>query len=239
MRIAPSQPVVWFGEIIAIVTSKTNPHQSETPTTVLELVANVHGFFDRLKVSGVQIYNEFSLQHELGVYLRSVVAQDSCRVQFERPTGFFGIPSDQLLKKEIDIAVFGPDQTHKAAIELKFPRNGQYPEQMFSACKDVAFLEQLVERGFESGLFVMAADDKLFYQGADAGGVYSCFRSGKPICGLIRKPTGAKNESFTMRGSYILTWHKLPDLELRYACISVVPAIAKLAAIAKPLDLGA
>jgi hypothetical protein len=46
---------------------------------------------------------------------------------------------------------------------LKFPRNGQYPEQMLNACKDVAFLEQLVERGFDGGLFVMAADDRLFY----------------------------------------------------------------------------
>ncbi len=32
---------------------------------MLELVANVHAFFDRLKVSGIEIYNEFSLQHEL------------------------------------------------------------------------------------------------------------------------------------------------------------------------------
>jgi hypothetical protein len=36
---------------------------------MLDLVANVHGFFERLKVSGVDIYNEFSLQHELGGYL--------------------------------------------------------------------------------------------------------------------------------------------------------------------------
>ncbi len=206
---------------------------------MLELVANVHAFFDRLKVSGIEIYNEFSLQHELGGYLRSVVARDKYRVQFERPAGFFGIPSDQLLKKEIDITVFSHDGTHKAAVELKFPRNGQYPEQMFNACKDVAFLEQLVERGFDSGLFVMAADDRLFYQGSDTGGVYSYFRSGKPICGLVRKPTGARDESFAIRGSYILTWRKLPDLELRYACISVIPEAAKIIAVDQRVDLDA
>ena len=204
---------------------------------MLELVANVHGFFDCLKGSGVEIYNEFSLQHELGGYLRSKLTRDNYRVQFERPTDFFGIPSDQLLKKEIDIAIFSHDRTHKAAVELKFPRNGQYPEQMFSACKDVAFLEQLVERGFDSGLFVMAADDKLFYQGSDTGGVYSYFRSGKPICGLIQKPTGAKDESFAIRGSYILTWRKLPDLELRYACLSVTPEPSKITTNAERVDL--
>src|ERR1700688_732001 len=203
-------------------TSETHSHSSGTRTTMLDLVDNVHGFFERLKVSGVDIYNEFSLQHELGGYLRSVLERDKYNVQFERPAGFFGIPCDQLLKKEIDIAIFSQDHTCKTAIELRFPRNGQYPEQMFNACKDVAFLEQLVDRGFDFGLFVMAADDKLFYQGADTGGVYSYFRSGKPICGLIRKPTGTKDELFTVRGSYLLTWHVLPDLELRYACISVI-----------------
>lgn len=194
---------------------------------MLELSANVHAFFNTLSSTKVEIYNEISLQHEFGFYLRSVLAPDSYKVQFERPTDFFGIPSEQLLKKEIDISVFSQDQTHKSAIELKFPRNGQYPEQMFSACKDVAFLEQLVEGGFESGHFVMAADDRLLYQGADTGGVYSYFRSGKPICGLIRKPTGAKDETFEIRGSYILTWHELPDLKIRYACISVPPCTAK------------
>jgi hypothetical protein len=175
----------------------------------------------------------------LGCCLHTVIPPGTCRVQFERPTDFFGIRSDQLLKKEIDTAIFGPDQADKTAIELKFPRNGQYPEQMFSACKHVAFLEQLIERGFDSGIFVMAADDRLFYQGSDTGGVYSYFRSGKPICGLIRKPAGAKDESFTIRGSYILTWHTVPDLELRYACISVAPGTAAIAAIAERLDLDA
>jgi hypothetical protein len=223
-----------------MATSETHSHHSGTPTTMLDLVANVHGFFERLKVSGVDIYNEFSLQHELGGYLRSVLGRDKYNVQFERPAGFFGIPCDQLLKKEIDIAIFSQDRSRKVAIELKFPRNGQYPEQMFNACKDIAFLEQLVERGFDGGLFVMAAEDKLFYQGADTGGsIYSYFRSGKPICGLIRKPTGTKDEFFEVRGSYILTWHQGPDLELRYACISVIPESAKIIAVSERVGVDA
>lgn len=204
---------------------------------MLKLSANVHAFFRALSSNKVEIYNEFSLQHEFGICLRSGAAPDSYNVQFERPTDFFGVPSVELLKKEIDIAVFSSDRTHKVAIELKFPRNGQYPEQMFSACKDVAFLEQLVERGFDSGLFIIAADDKLFYEGSDARGIYSHFRSRRPICGLIRKPTGKKDESFTIRGSYILAWNKLPDLDIRYACISVVPQTAKITATAGHVEL--
>ncbi len=205
--------------------------------TMLELSEHVHDFFKTLGTRRVEIYNEISLQHEIGVFLRSVIDRDAYRVQFERPTDFFGIPSAQLLKKEIDISVFSSGQTHKAAVELKFPRNGQHPEQMFSACKDVAFLEELVERGFASGLFVMAADDRLFYEGSHTEGVYAHFRSGKPICGLIRKPTGAKDESFTIRGSYNLTWNKLLDSGIRYACISVMPQTTKISATDEHVEL--
>lgn len=206
---------------------------------MLELVANVHEFFNRLRSGGVEIYNEFSLQHEVGGYLRTVIPHGTCRVQFERPSNFFGIASHQLLKKEIDIAVFSQDHVYKAAIELKFPRNGQYPEQMFSACKDVAFLEQLVDRGFDLGLFVMAADDRLFYEGSDTGGVYSHFRSGTPICGLIQKPTGTKDQSFAVRGSYILNWHQLTDSEIRYACVSVIPQTTNVTVSSKHIGLDA
>ena len=54
-------------------------------TQLTELIA---GFF-RLVASGtVEIYNEFSLQHELGIHLRSSISS-TYKVQFERPVGFF------------------------------------------------------------------------------------------------------------------------------------------------------
>ena len=50
----------------------------------------------------VEVYNEFSLQHELGVFLRNRL--DAYKVQFERNTKFFGISNT--IKHEIDIVVF-------------------------------------------------------------------------------------------------------------------------------------
>ncbi len=35
---------------------------------------------------------------------------------------------------------------------------------MFAACQDIAFLEELVDAGFDEGLFVMLVDDELFYK---------------------------------------------------------------------------
>ena len=72
----------------------------------------------------VEIYNEFSLQHELGIFLRH--RWPTYRVQFERNVSHFGAAKSGFTKRELDLAVFSPDgKTLRCAIELKFPRNGQ------------------------------------------------------------------------------------------------------------------
>jgi hypothetical protein len=85
------------------------------------LADHVHTFFTAIRTGKTEIYNEFSLQHEFGAYLRSVLAPDSYKVQFERPTDFFGIASAQLLKKEIDIAIFSLTSTAVEVISCKKP----------------------------------------------------------------------------------------------------------------------
>ena len=77
----------------------------------------------------VEVYNEFSLQHELGIFLRERLS--GYKVQFERNTKFFGIAGT--IKHEIDIVVFNDMESY--AVELKYPVNGQYPEQMYSFVK--------------------------------------------------------------------------------------------------------
>src|SRR5260370_41252409 len=78
-----------------------------------------------------EIYNEFSLQHELGMFLRGKLP--SFKVQFERNVSYFFSSKASFTKKEIDLSVFSADRSElKYAIELKYQRNGQYPEQMFN-----------------------------------------------------------------------------------------------------------
>ena len=161
--------------------------------------------FCRMVSQGVvEVYNEFSLQHEFGLFLRH--AQRDSKVQFERNVSFFFNVTDHFLKKEIDLSVFSPDrQELHYAIEFKFPRNGQYPEQMFSFCKDIAFLEQLKQAGFRNVFFIAFADDHLFYEG-NADGIYRFFRGNVPLTGMIPKPTGTQNESVMIGGQYQLQW---------------------------------
>jgi hypothetical protein len=126
--------------------------EAQARMLIESVVAAVPEFFAAVGRGAVEIYNEFSLQHELGCFLRASIPAPP-KVHFERSVEFFEPRgADQYEKKEIDIAVFTPDQRHRVAIELKYPRNGQYPEQMFSACRDIVFLEQLVAGGFSGGV---------------------------------------------------------------------------------------
>ncbi len=186
----------------------------------MDLRLHIESFFELVGAGRGEIYNEFSLQHELGIHLRSHIPEADLKVQFERPVSYFFPAMKRLGKKEIDIAVFDSGRQERSAIELKFPRNGQHPEQMFKACQDIAFLEELVALGFRTSYFVMVVDDHLFYQGTDSEGIYPYFRNQKPLQGTISKPTGAKDQNGNIRSNYQVVWK--PSGAFRYAIVPVI-----------------
>lgn len=169
--------------------------------------------------NNIDIYNEFSLQHELGIYLREVLKL--YKVQFERNVSFF-TTNNNTIKKEIDISVFSEDKNEKYAIELKCPLNGQYPEQMYSFVKDIKFMEQLKERGFTRNYCVALVSDKPFYDGKVNTGIYKYFREDRVVYGSIYKPTGQNknDEHISLEGRYEFTWHNL-DGQRKFYIIEV------------------
>ncbi len=188
---------------------------------MIDFLQRFENFFSLIANDSVEkIYNEFSLQHELGFYLRSSLTEN-LKVQFERPFSFFGLKRRTFEKKEIDIAVFTPDKSVKYAIELKYPKNGQHPEQMFKACQDICFLEQLCENGFEKCFFAMVADDARFYARTNkTDGIYQYFRGDTPINGIIQKPTGTKDHFVEIRGSYRIIWKNVSE-KLKYTVLEI------------------
>ena len=193
----------------------------------------------------VDIYNEFSLQHELGIFLRKVFKTqntESTKIQFERNISFFGLKKEDdkskeklFEKSEMDICIFKPPRdwkgepinlhkTPSTVIELKFPRNGKYPEEMFSFCEDIRFLEQLLEAGFNKAYLVIFVNDKYFYSGKCVGRngnkIYSYFRIGceKPLTGCIQKPTGKTDKKLQIKGIYQVKWHHIYK-DFKYALI--------------------
>lgn len=163
-------------------------------------------FLASVAAGQTEIYNEFSLQHELGIFLRTKLPDH--KVQFERNVSFFFRQPTSFTKREIDISIFSGRADLKCAIELKYPRNGQYPEQMFGFCKDIAFAEELCAAGFARAALMICVDDSLFHRGPIEG-IYGFFRGGRPLNGRVCKPTGAKNEEVTIRGTYAVNWRQV------------------------------
>ena len=173
-------------------------------------------FSSQIKTSEIEIYNEFSLQHELGIFLRQRLPNN--KVQFERNVSYFGFDKTNFIKKEIDISIFRKDQKLLTfAIELKFPTNGQHPEQMYSFCKDIKFTEELKSAGFERTYVVIFANDHLFYSGNQEG-IYGFFRGGKTLQGKIEKPTGKVKTEIILKGKYDIKWFDVFG-KLKYSVI--------------------
>lgn len=179
--------------------------------------------------NGIAVYNEFSLQHELGFFLRSRLKRKGYKVEFERNVSFFGI-NERLTKHEIDISIYKGDPsgncTEKYAIELKYPRNGQYPESMYSFVKDIKFMEELRANGFNGTAVLTFVDDSNFYSGEHPGDIYRYFRysdSGAttPISGVIEKPTGCSGEYCKISGSYNVNWEEI-NADMRYYIIDEI-----------------
>lgn len=179
-------------------------------------------FVEAVKQQHTEVYNEFSLQHEFGIFLRQHIS--ACKIQFERNVGFFFPQKESFIKKEIDITVFSPDKKDlRYAIELKYPRNGQYPVQMFHFCQDVAFAEELKKAGFSSTASMIFADDPLFYRDplpyrGPQPEIYGLFRGQRPLHGRVKKTTGKKEPDLIIEGNYVVEWKPISG-SLMYALI--------------------
>ena len=177
---------------------------------MLELKSLIENFFKFMQERNILIYNEFSLQHETGIYLRTAIPHYI--VQFERNVSYF-TNDNKTVKKEIDISIFSEDRSEKYAIELKYPLSGQYPEQMYSFVKDIKFMEELKERGFNKTACVVLVSDRPFYEGKVNAGIYRYFRQEYKVYGNIYKPTGANKDSefIALSGRHEFEWQSLNE----------------------------
>lgn len=190
-----------------------NGNTSERIKTILETE-----FWEYIKEKSIEIYNEQSLQFELGYYLRKVFT--NFNVYIERNTREW---IRNTTKHECDIILVNKSNEEKYAIELKFPRNGQYPESMFSFIKDIKYMEELKQAGFKDAFVLTLADDKGFYKitGKEKGddNIYLLFRGEKSesenyepiytINGEYTKPTGDNKYDIEIQGNYHVEWKKV------------------------------
>ena len=130
------------------------------------------------------IYNEYSLQYELAVYLRNglnasskiseyeIFFEKNISTCIEKSEEKFGKENEKH-KHEVDLIVIRKNEEktpiEKYAIELKFPINGQYPEQMKKFIEDMKFMKKIKDiwddEQIKNNTFCLTmVNDKNFYE---------------------------------------------------------------------------
>lgn len=179
----------------------------------------IKDFIEEISQGNIEIYNEFSIQFELAIFLRNVLSLNF-KIQLERNIDYFQLGKNQYLKKEMDIVIFDEYFHEKHCIEIKYPTNGQYPEQMFKICEDVAFIEQLVESGFKKSFSLVFAQDRPFYMKKGGAEIYEMFRCRREIGGIITKPTGKKDKIIKIQDDYKIHWKPVYK-DLKYFLVQI------------------
>ncbi len=152
----------------------------------------------------IEIYNEISFQIELGLFLRNKFPNE--KIEFERNVKKLGLTIplkknlEEAMKKEIDIYLYHKkDKKKRFAIEVKFPLNGETPEEMYQFVLDIKFMQMLKDMGFSKTYTVVLAIDKTYHTGSHQGRniddyIFKYFRyfptKGEVLTGKIYKPTG-------------------------------------------------
>lgn len=140
------------------------------------LKAHIANFIKTIQQNAdIKLYNEAGLQHELGFYLREYLPKEN-KIQLERNIEAIIGTKEGFYKTEIDL--FITNGKEKIAIELKVPINKQIPKRMELAFKDVRFLEQLKEIGFDECYFLFASNVKSFWKSRREQKIYEYFNDG-------------------------------------------------------------
>jgi hypothetical protein len=196
---------------------------------------------DSLKeIKNAKIYNEFSLQHELGLFLRKELEKDGYKVQFERNVEFFGGDKKKFVKKEMDIVVFNNRNLEKYAIELKFPINGFYEKRMHHFVKDIQFMEEVVQPKEMGGLgFTQTycltlisdlANGKMFRTGEKVDSEIAKYFVDPKVSEIKKEDVDEKVPPYIEKkkehphkisGSYPIEWEQIDSTEYYYYLIEI------------------
>ena len=191
-------------------------------------------FTKQVQSGNITFHNEASLLVNLVCFLRQILksnpAYEGYKVDVEANIAqAVKCPNFKTRcgKRNIDVVIFHGDSIidlstseDKYAIELKFPTNGQYPEQMFKFIQDIAFMEEAQGLGntmqnaswFNGSFCLTFADDPNFYHQTGrkvSKSIYKYFRNcpNPPITGQIANPIANSNpKQLNIVRTYTVNW---------------------------------
>ncbi|MCD8201424.1 MAG: hypothetical protein LUD47_05105 [Clostridia bacterium] len=181
------------------------------------------------------VYNEASLQFELGAYLKKKF-DFPYRADYERNVKFYPLPqvgsaNANFTKKEMDIFVYhdAAPANGRFAIEVKYPRNGGVIGRMMNFTKDIKFMEEVKKTfGLNTYCLTIVSDCRYYdkslnktYSGAYPELVKFYRRDvinvkvGDNIVKSVVHPYGGKGKKIyggmELQNSYDIVWNRLLD----------------------------
>lgn len=181
----------------------------------MDLQLLIEDFFEYVNQKKIEIYNEFALQFELAIFLRTKI-NEKLEVQLERNISFLGLSKDKFLKREIDILIFKDPTVLQDvyALELKAIVNQKIarPRNVFSWIEDLRFLEQLKAAGVGQCSSIFVTDNKKLMQIPEGKNepklrMLPDFRK-KKVEGTYNthKNDSVKNKTVTLEREYTFDW---------------------------------
>lgn len=188
----------------------TNEIDHDEKIESLPLEKYLDDFSELIKNRTIDVYNEFSLKHELGNFLSSKLPENYT-IHFDRSVSDFSVKGGETIKIKMDLVIFNSNKNFKYCIATKYPINKQIPLAIYNIIKDFKLLEQLMGHDFTKCYQITLIDDEEFINGVAKDGIYEYFRTDTPIHGEIFKPTGRNNEKLNIKGHYQMYWQNLED----------------------------
>jgi hypothetical protein len=173
-------------------------------------LSDLDDFFGLIKSGEIDIYNEASVQFELGWFLR--LKYPTANISLERNVAYLGVDKSDFVKSEMDLFFNQAGEDLSSVVELKAPLNQSQvrPITVFEWIKDVKFLEQVTELGIRCFSIFVTDHKGYFNNGRKTGRLLTDFRSEK-IQGSYHRyhKLSESNDIIVLDGSYTFDWKPL------------------------------
>ncbi|MFY7741536.1 MAG: hypothetical protein ACOVQR_02735 [Flavobacterium sp.] len=177
--------------------------------------AVIDHFFNHINANPIELYSEFGLQHEMALFIR--MTYPNYRVRLEYHVRRINPNLINLVKWELDLFVTEPDG-NTSVVEFKMPKSDSgAPAEMYSAIKDVKFLEQL-ENVVDNRYAVLVTNNVAFWNAPRAtSDIYHFFNGDEVnISSLLHQHTPAflrDKPELILNNTHNAQWQELNDIE--------------------------
>lgn len=170
-------------------------------------LSDINKFFELIDKGEIEVYNEASVQFELGWYLKKKFPNS--KISLERNISHLKFDKSEFEKSETDILFTDTLNHSHSIIELKAPINQDQvrPVTVFEWIRDLKFLEELTKKGISCFSIFITDNNGYLKSNRKTGKLLTDFRN-KKIYGEYQKhvKSSKKNKKIFINNTYQFEW---------------------------------